>query len=98
VDLTGIKAAVGEVNRQTVPEIERLLDEAVADLNNRLAANIDRAVAQVSNVIHGTLLGMQGITSKLTTDLRDVLAEQDGWTVTITVPPITIRLNKPKEE
>jgi hypothetical protein len=97
VDLTGIKAAVGEVNRQTVPEIERLLDEAVADLNNRLAANIDRAVAQLSNVIHGTLLGVQGITSKLAVDAPDLLAAQDGWTVTITIPPITIRLNKPKE-
>ena len=65
MDPLGIEKAVAEVNRQTVPEVECLLDEAVADLNNRLAANIDRAVTELSNVVHGTLLGIQGIGDKL---------------------------------
>ncbi len=29
--------------------------------------------------------------------LKNVQVAQDGWTLTITIPPITIRLNKPKE-
>ncbi len=97
MDPLGIEKAVAEVNRQTVPQIERLLDEVVADLNNRLAANIDRAVAQLSNVVHGTLVGIQGIGDKLISDAGQVFAAQDGWTLTIQIPPITIRLNKPKE-
>ncbi len=97
MDPLGIEKAVAEVNRQTVPQIERLLDEAVADLNNRLAANVDRAVAQLSNVVHGTLLGIQGIGDKLMAGAGQLLAAQDGWNLTIQIPPITIRLNKPKE-
>ncbi len=97
MDPLGIEKAVAEVNRQPVPQIERLLDEAVADLNNRLAANVDRAVAQLSNVVHGTLLGIQGIGDKLMAGAGQLLAAQDGWNLTIQIPPITIRLNKPKE-
>jgi hypothetical protein len=88
---------LAEINRQTVPQIERVLDEAVADMNNRLAANIDRAVGQISNVVQGALLGVQAIADKASVDLGVLLAAQDGWTLTISIPPITIRLNKPKE-
>ncbi len=97
MDPLGIEKAVAEINRQTVPQIERVLDEAVADMNNRLAANIDRAVAQISNVVQGALLGAQAIADTASVDLGSLLAAQDGWTLTITIPPITIRLNKPKE-
>jgi hypothetical protein len=71
---------LAEINRQTVPQIERVLDEAVADMNSHLAANIDRAVGQISNVVQGALVGVLATADKASVGLVALMAAQDGWT------------------
>ena len=45
---------------------------------------------------------LQAVVDKAAADLANLVAQQDGWTLTINVPPIqippiTVRLTKPKE-
>ena len=57
----------------------------------------DRLIKEISGVLNGVLNGLQGITEKLVVDAGQLLAKQDGWELSITIPPITLHLSKPKE-
>ena len=81
-----VDPALERIEKTTVPTIRAAGDELA-----------DRLVKEVSGVVNGALLGLQGIADKLVVDTAQLLAKQDGWELTITIPPITIRLNKPKE-
>lgn len=98
MDPLGIEHVIDEVNARTIPLINSALADAIDRLNKELSANIDRAAVEFSNVINGTLLGVQGIVNSVPPKVAELLAAQDGWTATITIPPITIRLTKPKGE
>lgn len=40
----------------------------------------------------------EGITASLKQALEELLAEQDGWTLTITIPQIKVELKRPDKK
>ena len=83
------------------PLLNRLKAELIPQLEAVIQRRVDSAIEQASNVIHGVLVGVQGIEDKSATDVRGILASLDGWTVQVALPPIqlgpvTIRLTKPE--
>jgi hypothetical protein len=83
------------------PALDRLKAEIIPELEAVIQRRIDSAIEEVSNVIKGILLGAQGIEDKTLADVQKLVAGLDGWTVSISLPPIqvgpvTIRLGKPK--
>lgn len=78
------------------PLVNRVRDELIPALQTAVAVSVDRAAAQLSNIVAAALQGIQATEDKAATDVRGLLAGLDGWTLEITVPPITIRLTAPK--
>jgi hypothetical protein len=63
-----------------------------------LQASADRLVLQLSNVIAGTLQGMQGVEDKAAADLDRLVERLDGITVEvdpIVIPKIVVRVKVP---
>jgi hypothetical protein len=93
-DILGIEAIEYKV-------IDSLLDRLKAEIIPALEAvikrRVDDAIEQVSNTIHGALVGAQGIEDKAAADIKMVIGALDGWMVVLD-PPIVIRairLSKP---
>jgi len=76
--------------KDAIPQAQAAGEKLVADLQKTADETVSRAQAAI-----------EGAAAKATAELAGLLAQQDGWTLTITVPPITIppitiRLNKPQ--
>lgn len=83
--------------------VNPMLDRIEKEVIPQVKAQADAILASASNVINGTLVGLQAITDKAGADLAGIIAGLDGWTLTvemppIAIPPVTIRLNGPKGE
>jgi hypothetical protein len=76
-----INPALDRLEKEVIPQLRDVLTEVVA----KMSTVADTLVADVSVV-----------ELSAAADLRRLVAGFDGWTLTIQVPPITIRLNAPK--
>lgn len=81
-------------------ESQQTLNEAVDRAHQAGDEVVDRADSEISAAIASalkTLLdGVQSALSAATADVAKTIASLDGWTLQITVPPVTIRLTKPQ--
>jgi hypothetical protein len=83
------------------PLLDRLKKEIIPQLQTVVREEVNNAIAQASNVINGTLLGIQGTEDKAASDVAKIVKSLDGWTVTVgpfTIPAIPIQLSAPKEK
>jgi hypothetical protein len=78
------------------PLVDRVNKETIPALENALAARLNAGMEQVSNVVAGVLVGLQGIEDKTNSDVKTLMESMDGWQLEITVPPITIKLKRAK--
>jgi hypothetical protein len=78
------------------PALDRLKTEIIPAIQAAARAELDHAMLQASNIISAALQGAQATEDKAAHDVVAILAGFDGWTATITIPPITIRLGAPK--
>jgi hypothetical protein len=79
------------------PALDRIEKEVIPQMKQQA----DAILAEVSNIINGTLAGLQSMTDAIWVNLAKSIAGLDGWTLTvemppIAIPPVTIRLNGPK--
>jgi hypothetical protein len=79
------------------PALDRIEKEVIPELK----AQADAILAEASNVLHGTLVGLQAMADAIWVNLAKSIAGLDGWTLTvemppIVIPPVTIRLRGPK--
>ena len=77
------------------PFLDRLRNEVIPQIQAAVRAELNNAIAQGSNVVQGTLLGVQGVEDKAAADVQKIINGLDGWSVTIgpfTIPEIPIRL------
>jgi hypothetical protein len=85
------------------PTLDRLQREILPALETMLADRVKAATDQLSNIVSGAVLGAQGVEDKTASDLRAIMASLDGWTLTVSMPPIsipaiTLRLTAPATE
>lgn len=80
------------------PALDRLKNEIIPTLQAAMRSELNNGILQLSNVVQGALLAVQATEDKAAADVRGLLAGLDGWTLDITIPPITIRLTTPKED
>lgn len=78
------------------PLLNRLKAEIIPALEGVIQRQANSGALQLSNIVQGTLLGIQATEDKAAADVRGLLAGLDGWTLDITIPPITLRLSAPK--
>jgi hypothetical protein len=78
-----VSPLVDRANRETIPALEKALGE-----------RINSAIEQVSNVVAGALVGLQGIEDKANGDVKALVESLDGWQLEIA--PITIKLTRAK--
>jgi hypothetical protein len=79
-------------------KLQGALDEVIDRAMKQLQASADRLVLQLSNVIAGTLQGMQGVEDKAAADLDRLVERLDGITVEvdpIVIPKIVVRVKVP---
>jgi hypothetical protein len=76
------------------PLVDRINKETIPALENALAARINEATVQVSSMVAGALVGLQGIEDKANSDVKALVESLDGWQLEIA--PITIRLTRAK--
>lgn len=101
LDVLNEKAVHDEIVHPAIEQLEQAAVQRIIPAGQKaLDETIDRTIAEAGAVIGGYILSLQAITDKLVKDAGNLLAAQDGWTLTVTIPetPITIRLTKPKEQ
>lgn len=81
-----------------IDHAQQALDAELAKAQSAIASERNSAATVLSNLISAILLGTQAIEGRAAANLKELRDSCDGWTATITIPPITIRLTKPKGE
>ena len=79
------------------PALDKIRAETVPAIQAAVRAELNNAIGQVSNVLAGVILGIQGTEDKAAADVRTIITGLDGWKLQIDIPPITLRLSGPKE-
>lgn len=71
-------------------------DEIVDRAGSQLAGFTDAAIVHLSIVADALLRNIQKSVGQAIADARGAIEQLDGWTLEVSIPPITIRLSKPK--
>ena len=101
MDPMGIDAAVDnlpKIGEELVDRAQLATDAELKQVNLIIGQQINGAMVQLSNLLSAALLGLQATEGRAAADLKELRDSCDGWTATITIPPITIRLTKPRGE
>ena len=80
------------------PALDKIRTETIPALQAAVREELNNAVVQLSNVLNGALLAVQGTEDKAAHDVAALVAGLAGWTLDISIPPIMIRLSAPKEK
>lgn len=72
-------------------------NELIDRLQTVGAALIDRALSQTGNIIRGVETSLADMEGKTVADVEQLVTSLDGWTLSITIPPIELKLHKPNK-
>lgn len=86
-------AALQAAGQTLITQFQAAIDEAIDRATKQITTILQAANTDISNTVQSAATCLEGTETKLFTDLKAL----DGWTLTITPGPITVRLNKPKE-
>lgn len=82
------------------PALDKIANEIVPAIERALQRQVEAAMSRVAVVLADGLGALQSTADRLRDGVRADLDALDGWTVEIgeiRIPPISIRLTKPKE-
>ncbi len=82
---TDINPALDRLSNEIIPKIELVGTNLISQINT----NLSNSLVQVETQLHDIL-------TKFLLSTNALLSQQDGWTLDITIPVITIKLNKPE--
>jgi|SRR5215471_327729 len=85
-----VKPTLDRLESQTIPALQQALDHELLTAGTIVRGLVDEAVQKITTAGESLLA-----------EARELLKEQDGWTLEIgpiTIPAITIRLTKPSTQ
>jgi hypothetical protein len=87
-------------SKETIAASLELAKTSLLEVETKLVGDIivlsNSSILQLNNIIKGVLLGFQTTVDSLMSQLNTSINSFDGWTLEVVIPPISIKLSKPK--